>query len=37
LENFESEKSVDTAMENDILAKQKKTRSGKIRKELTGM
>jgi hypothetical protein len=37
LENFESEKSVDTAIENEILAKANKMRTGKMRKEFSGM
>ena len=37
LENFESEKSVDTAIENEILAKANNMRTGKMRKEFSGM
>ena len=37
LENFESEKSVDTAIENEILAKANNMRIGKMRKEFSGM
>ena len=37
LENFESEKRVDTAMENEMLPKAKKISSGKMRNGLSGM